>query len=127
MEATALRLMGKDKAYKRLMDYESMIGVYDLEPPQGYESLEVFLEALKIHLLSLHEWQEHPLFQSLRQGTQTSQDLRHSKHPVLQSFFKAIKKPIENYIASMPNQSNCLLYTSPSPRDKRQSRMPSSA
>lgn len=106
MEATALKLMGKDKAYKRLIDYESMIGVYDLEPPQGYESLEVFLEALKIHLLSLHEWQEHPLFQSLRQGTQTSQDLRHSKHPVLQSFFKAIEKPIENYIASMPNQSN---------------------
>ena len=25
------------------------------------------------------------------------------------------------------NQHNCLLYTSPSPRDKRQSRMPSSA
>ena len=30
---------------------------------------------------------------------------------------------VENY----PGYSNCLLYTSPSPRDKRQSRMPSSA
>ena len=28
---------------------------------------------------------------------------------------------------SLENFSNCLLYTSPSPRDKRQSRMPSSA
>ena len=27
----------------------------------------------------------------------------------------------------VPNQITCLLYTSPSPRDKRQSRMPSSA
>ena len=27
----------------------------------------------------------------------------------------------------LPNGKNCLLYTSPSPRDKRQSRMPSSA
>ncbi len=106
MEATALQVMGKDKAYKRLIDYDAMIGVYDLAPPQGYESLDVFLETLKTHLLSLHEWDEHPLFQSLRQGTQTSQDLRHSKHPVLQSFFKAIEKPIENYIASMPDQND---------------------
>ena len=29
--------------------------------------------------------------------------------------------------ADMPNIGGCLLYTSPSPRDKRQSRMPSSA
>ena len=28
---------------------------------------------------------------------------------------------------SVPNAKRCLLYTSPSPRDKRQSRMPSSA
>ena len=30
-------------------------------------------------------------------------------------------------IVAMDRSSNCLLYTSPSPRDKRQSRMPSSA
>ena len=29
--------------------------------------------------------------------------------------------------ARIPDESICLLYTSPSPRDKRQSRMPSSA
>ena len=106
MEATALRVMGKDKAYHKLMDYDKMIGVYDLDAPEGYESLESFLDALKTQLLSLHEWQEHPLFQSLRQGTQTSQDLRHLKHPVLQSFFKAIEKPIEHYIAAMPPQAD---------------------
>ena len=33
----------------------------------------------------------------------------------------------EVVINSEPNKSSCLLYTSPSPRDKRQSRMPSSA
>ena len=32
-----------------------------------------------------------------------------------------------NYGKTWTNISNCLLYTSPSPRDKRQSRMPSSA
>ena len=34
-------------------------------------------------------------------------------------------KPV--YIAMMKSFKPCLLYTSPSPRDKRQSRMPSSA
>ena len=37
--------------------------------------------------------------------------------------FEASKKTIEKRI----NLNTCLLYTSPSPRDKRQSRMPSSA
>ena len=31
------------------------------------------------------------------------------------------------YFESLPSINGCLLYTSPSPRDKRQSRMPSSA
>ena len=33
----------------------------------------------------------------------------------------------ENFKKFFDKTSNCLLYTSPSPRDKRQSRMPSSA
>ena len=34
---------------------------------------------------------------------------------------------LEKFFANNPNFETCLLYTSPSPRDKRQSRMPSSA
>ena len=37
------------------------------------------------------------------------------------------KPRIDTYEVDMDNCSSCLLYTSPSPRDKRQSRMPSSA
>ena len=33
----------------------------------------------------------------------------------------------QDYLERIPNGYTCLLYTSPSPRDKRQSRMPSSA
>ena len=36
-------------------------------------------------------------------------------------------KESKNLQPNLDNNSNCLLYTSPSPRDKRQSRMPSSA
>ena len=34
---------------------------------------------------------------------------------------------VEGMITILPESTTCLLYTSPSPRDKRQSRMPSSA
>ena len=39
------------------------------------------------------------------------------------NLFKAHQEQIEGILVILP----CLLYTSPSPRDKRQSRMPSSA
>ena len=39
-----------------------------------------------------------------------------------------VQIPVQQYIShELPQYDTCLLYTSPSPRDKRQSRMPSSA
>ena len=44
-----------------------------------------------------------------------------------QGNFKGQKASIPHIIVQLVNRNICLLYTSPSPRDKRQSRMPSSA
>ena len=41
--------------------------------------------------------------------------------------FQVIQEAFEKLKASSRSEKPCLLYTSPSPRDKRQSRMPSSA
>ena len=41
--------------------------------------------------------------------------------------FKKMSKDEKEYIIRVDSKQDCLLYTSPSPRDKRQSRMPSSA
>ena len=38
-----------------------------------------------------------------------------------------VKKCLESAIANAENNHGCLLYTSPSPRDRQKSRMPSSA
>ena len=38
-----------------------------------------------------------------------------------------ISEPIDDQVATHGNGSTCLLYTSPSPRDRQKSRMPSSA
>ena len=57
----------------------------------------------------------------------------HVEHPAAETFFDPERaKDYDCYVLyDMPGiefvPGNCLLYTSPSPRDKRQSRMPSSA
>ena len=38
-----------------------------------------------------------------------------------------LHEDLQSFIVDSDNLESCLLYTSPSPRDKRQSRMPSSA
>ena len=43
------------------------------------------------------------------------------------SYFQSFGPGYRNVLALIPGTVACLLYTSPSPRDKRQSRMPSSA
>ena len=45
----------------------------------------------------------------------------------MNGFFPETKVRSQDFNEIVRNQYNCLLYTSPSPRDKRQSRMPSSA
>ena len=45
----------------------------------------------------------------------------------LSNHFKSHKKDNHSRRGLLMMVNNCLLYTSPSPRDKRQSRMPSSA
>ena len=52
-------------------------------------------------------------------------DLTQYTIPVLASFMMVVFRTPQRLIAARPG--TCLLYTSPSPRDKRQSRMPSSA
>jgi len=111
IKTTALRLQGAEKDYADLVDYDQMLGVYDLEVPDGYSSLNAFMAALKKHLISLHEWNEAPLFQSLRNGTQTTRDLRHDKAPVMTAFFSAIDKCIRDYMAKMPVTSDHPFYS----------------
>ena len=56
---------------------------------------------------------------------QTQTDNR--KFVVFETESGSIVKLDQKYIGSVLPADDCLLYTSPSPRDKRQSRMPSSA
>ena len=97
MQATALRLLN-DPRYEAVCDYDKMVLSTPLETPPGWPDLASFLTEVTSHLLALHNPHGHRLlYQSLRQGTETTQDLSRSRDPVIQALFHAFAAPIARY------------------------------
>jgi predicted Zn-dependent protease len=97
MQTTALRLLN-DPRYESFCDYERMVVSTLLEAPPGWPDLPSFLEELTRRLGALHNPHGHRLlYQSLRQGTETTQDLSRSDDPVIQALFRAFAEPIARY------------------------------
>ena len=64
----------------------------------GWPDLASFLTELTSRLSALHNPHGHRLlYQSLRQGTETTQDLSRSQDPVIQALFRAFAAPIARY------------------------------
>jgi uncharacterized protein (TIGR02466 family) len=98
--ATAARAAG-DPLYGELCDYDAVVGAYDLEAPEGWASLELFLADLGKSLKGMHLYEQHPSNQSLRHGSQTLHLLTGSDEPAVQAFFRAIDAPIRRHMAKL--------------------------
>jgi tetratricopeptide (TPR) repeat protein len=97
MQTTALRLVN-DPRYEAMCDYDKMVLSQFLETPPGWSDLASFLTDLTSRLNALHNPHGHRLlYQSLRQGTETTQDLSRSQDPVIQALFHAFAAPIARY------------------------------
>jgi hypothetical protein len=97
MQTTALRLLN-DPRYEALCDYDNMVLSQSLETPPGWSDLTSFLTELSSRLSALHNPHGHRLlYQSLRQGTETTQDLSRSSDPVIRALFDAFAAPIARY------------------------------
>jgi tetratricopeptide (TPR) repeat protein len=97
MQTTALRLLN-DPRYEAMCDYDKMVLSTSLETPPGWPNLTSFLTELTSRLNALHNPHGHRLlYQSLRQGTETTQDLSRSQDPVIQALFNAFAAPIARY------------------------------
>jgi len=95
--ATAWRLMG-DPRYRILYDYDNLVRAYVIDTPPGWANLTAYLADLAAALRRLHAFETHPFDQSLRGGSQTSQDLARVKDPAVRAFFQAIDGPIRRYM-----------------------------
>ena len=98
LETTAWRMLG-DPRYEQLCDYQSLVMPCELRPPPPWSDLVSFLSDLRVSLNRLHDPSGHALlFQSLRHGTETTQDLARSTDPVIRALFEAFAAPIERYL-----------------------------
>jgi tetratricopeptide (TPR) repeat protein len=98
--ATAWRLLG-DPRYHELCDYGTFVRPHVIDTPDGWSSLPAYLGDLREALEGLHGLKTHPVGQSLRHGSQTSQSLKRSDDPAIKGFFQAIDGPIRRHMAAL--------------------------
>jgi uncharacterized protein (TIGR02466 family) len=97
---TAWRLKG-DEQDESLNGYDHLIRVFDLEPPDGFSSMEKFNAELGAYLENLHPKTDAYLDQSLYGGTQTEGMLFGSGHPLVEKARVRIEQAISSYIAEL--------------------------
>jgi len=108
LQTTAWRLLG-DARYAQLCDYRNLIVPRQLEPPPPWRDLSAFLTDLSVNLNRLHNPHGHALlFQSLRHGTETTQDLSRSADPAIRALFAAFSAPIHHYLEHIGRGSDPL-------------------
>jgi len=102
---TAWRLKG-DERDEALNGYDRLIRVFDLEPPEGYSSMEDFNAELGAYLDRLHPKTDAYLEQSLYGGTQTEGMLFGAGHALVEKIRVRIEQAISSYIAELKHDAN---------------------
>ncbi len=108
LQTTAMRLLG-DERYEPLCDYRNLVLPLPLEAPKPWTDVATFLRDLKGSLDRLHDPDGHALlFQSLRNGTETTGDLTRSAEEPIRALFEAFAAPIERYLEHIGRGSDPL-------------------
>ncbi len=96
----ALRRLG-DPREADLNDYDSLVQVFDLPPPEGYSSMEAFNRDLNAYLDPMHRDMREPLEQTLRSGTQNHDNLIGRGHEPVERLRARIDEALHTYISRM--------------------------
>jgi tetratricopeptide (TPR) repeat protein len=99
LQAVAWRLLG-DPRYAGLYDYRCVVPSL-IDTPEGWPDLAHYLADLAAGLRQLHVHHAHPVFQSLRGGSQVDLDFSRAEHPAVRAFARAIDGPIRRYMAAL--------------------------
>lgn len=101
---TAWRLLQDEREFW-LMDYERLITSIAVEPPDGFDTMEEFLEQLAPALDARHKSSREPAQQSLRGGSQTEGQLFGRNDPIIDKAESALLAAVNRHIASLPVDS----------------------
>jgi tetratricopeptide (TPR) repeat protein len=108
LQTTAWRLLG-DGRYEQLCDYRKLVVPHQLDAPAPWRDMPGFLTDLGKSLNRLHDPNGHALlFQSLRHGTETTQDLSRSDDPAIRALFGAFAAPVGHYLQQLGRGSDPL-------------------
>ncbi len=105
VQTTAWRMLG-DARHGEYCDYAAMARGWVIDTPPGWSDLQGYLHDLARSLKALHGLHTHPLYQSLRHGSQTTQNLMYSNDPAIRAFFVAIDGPIRRHIEAIGRGGN---------------------
>lgn len=109
MWGVALRAAG-DPRDDMLNDYERLVRVYDVPPPQGFEDAEAFNQALNSYLDHLHRDRRESIDQTLRKGSQTLGNLFGADHAVVELLRARIDEAVADYISRMKEDGDHPLF-----------------
>jgi Tfp pilus assembly protein PilF len=99
-EATASRIAGTAR-YRELYDYGRFVRQYELQAGSAWPSIAALHAELVPRLVERHRFENHPLDQSLRLGSQTSRSLLADPDPVIRDVVRAFEAPITAYRAEI--------------------------
>ncbi len=94
------RLLG-DPREQALNDYSRFVRPFRLLPPDGYPDIQAFNRELSGVLERLHGTVEAPAEQTLRNGTQTLDDLFESDAPEIGALRRLFERAVKDYIESL--------------------------
>ena len=94
---------GRDEAINR---YESLVRIFDLEPPEGFSDMAQFNAELNASLDRLHPQSRELIDQSLRGGTQTPGHLFPAGLPLVARLKQRIDQAVARYIAELDEDAH---------------------
>ncbi|MBW8709417.1 MAG: tetratricopeptide repeat protein [Alphaproteobacteria bacterium] len=100
MLSTASRML-EDGRDETLNGYDRLVRIFDLEPPEGFSSMESFNAELNASLDRLHPETREFIEQSLRGGTQTPRHLFPAGLPLVDLLKSRIDQAVARYIAEL--------------------------
>ncbi|MDE2350270.1 MAG: tetratricopeptide repeat protein [Alphaproteobacteria bacterium] len=99
-----------DPREQEINDYENMVRVYELPPPDGYRDMASFNRDLNAYLDRLHADRYEPLEQTVRGGTQTLDNLFGRGHAPVEKLRARIDEAVKSYIAAMKDDARHPLF-----------------